>query len=323
VTSLAQMHQLDAVGTTFRIHRLEASIELSNLIQGTLGWVAGSAWSDYLTWLYPSMRARSTTFVGFAANVGVAVLYGAIAILWLVSLGKDPNTPPWNEALAREDVEQYFLTGAMSFFVGWAWILVLRAIYVPFGETVGVGVAWAYAKLSSDDSLLAAPLLARLFGGADAPESGSGSPPSAGLLAGLLEVDAAALSEVSMDLTVALIIPTFTAAFFLSKHRLKAAYVRAVGLRSKTRWVLGARHAGSKKLSAALARNEMMMVVKRAAQQGGVALSRTVQVRAAESDTTALLSDQDKQDIEAPGLPSAAPDLPPPSAPGGDGRLQA
>ena len=114
VTSLAQMHQLDAVGTTFRIHRLEASIELSNLIQGTLGWVAGSAWSDYLTWLYPSMSARSTTFVGFAANVGVAVLYGAIAILWLVSLGKDPNTPPWNEALAREDVEQYFLTCAAA-----------------------------------------------------------------------------------------------------------------------------------------------------------------------------------------------------------------
>lgn len=120
VGSLAVIHKLKVTGTSWQITWLQASVELSNLVQGTLGWIAGCAWSDLFTYLTPSMNAPSTTALDFASNVGVAVAFTLVAVAWLACSGEDPSTVEWNEALDRSDVEQYFVTGAMSFFVGWA-----------------------------------------------------------------------------------------------------------------------------------------------------------------------------------------------------------
>ena len=106
VTSLARIHKMSSVGTSVRIKRLQASIEFSNLIQGTLGWVAGCAWTDISTIIFPSMNVRSPSLISFASNVGVALFYTTLAMVWIIFTGEDPSTTPWNEVLNREDVSE-------------------------------------------------------------------------------------------------------------------------------------------------------------------------------------------------------------------------
>ena len=244
--ALSTLH-IESVATTFKVTKVRASVEFSNLVQGTLGWVAGCAWSDFASALFPSMNAPPS-FPVLIANTCVALSVSGLAILWLIVSGDDPTTVPWDEVLDREGVEQYFVTGAASFFVGWAWVLVIRDLFVPFGHAVGTVVDW--------------------------------------MLIGVLQlsIPQSAIFFTSEFLSVCIFVPLLTYGFFVTKHLTRRGYRRAVGLRSKRRWLMTAKGSaslsGNDGLLAFLERSKMQMVVKRAAAQTGLA-------------TTALLSEQD------------------------------
>lgn len=48
-------------GKSFAVHQVKAMIELSNLMQGVMGWVAGCAWVAVVIDLAPSFGASSET----------------------------------------------------------------------------------------------------------------------------------------------------------------------------------------------------------------------------------------------------------------------
>jgi len=237
-----------SVRATLEITRTRAAIEASNLAQGTLGWVAGCAWTDVATNLFPTLTAPPDFFV-LLANTACAPGLSAIAVIWLAVSGDDPTKVPWNEVMHRDDVEQYFLTGAMSFFVGWAWVLVIRDVFVPFGAAItAVGA-----------------LVARLFN---------------------LPFDAATVRWASELACVLVFAPLLTAAFFVSKSRIREAYRRAVGLRANRKWKFAASASVSNpKLRGLAARSTMTAVVQRAASQSSLDLSSL--------HATRLLADQE------------------------------
>ena len=76
-----------AAGTSWsdgvRLHKLEAWIGFSNLVQGTLGWVAGCAWTDVTLDVFPVLSARPSLRV-ICANIAAAFLLTAVSFAWLV-----------------------------------------------------------------------------------------------------------------------------------------------------------------------------------------------------------------------------------------------
>ena len=227
----------DPLRATVAVTKVRAMVEFSNLVQGTLGWVAGCAWTDVATNLFPTLSAPPSVVV-LLANVLVALALSAAAVLWLVVTGEDPNTVPWDSLLKREDVEQYFITGAASFFVGWAWVLVVRDVFLPIGDAFGA--------------------LAQLFG----------------TLVGLYRLDDAEdmhrARRAGEMLSAATFAPLLTCGFFVLKHRTREAYRQAVGLRVSRRWVhVAGRSHSSEAMSRFLSLAQMQAVVVKAVQQSG------------------------------------------------------
>ncbi len=60
--------------------------------------------------------------------------------------GDDPNRTPWNEIVRREDVEQYFMLGTLSYMIGWGWILFSRDLYVPYERLIVAGLSAAIER---------------------------------------------------------------------------------------------------------------------------------------------------------------------------------
>ena len=133
------------------LHRIRMMIEFSNLVQGTLGWVAGCAWTDVAVDLFPSLSLPPTSHSILLANVGVALGLTALSTCWLVFGAASSVSLSEEDMTNREAVEAYFLTGAMSFFVGWAWVLVIRDSFHPFGQAVGALVDDAFGSLELED----------------------------------------------------------------------------------------------------------------------------------------------------------------------------
>jgi len=123
--------------------------QFSDLLQNTLGFVAGCAWTDVVTWFFPSIGADPTlavTLTNFA--VGVLLMLGGVA--WLVLTGNKSGLDA-EEAADRSAVERYFVTNSMCFFVGWTWNIVMRDVFMPFG--VGVEQALLYLEATFGFSL--------------------------------------------------------------------------------------------------------------------------------------------------------------------------
>ena len=149
--------------------QLRVLTELSKLTQTTLGWVAGCAWTLVSTDLFPptywdpDYDAQGPRVLVY--NFLYATTLTALAMLYLLYTGTDPEAVWGADKTRRQDVERSFLTGAMSFFVGWQWIVVVRDVTVVAYRGVGVD-AVAAASAGWDMGVATALLVALLFSAA-------------------------------------------------------------------------------------------------------------------------------------------------------------
>mmetsp|Transcript_27581 Transcript_27581/g.83974 ORF Transcript_27581/g.83974 Transcript_27581/m.83974 type:complete len:585 (+) Transcript_27581:2-1756(+) len=133
-----------------RVHFIAASLRMLAVLEATLGWVTGCAWTDYTIAVYPTIGAFPSDWWILLDNVKIAILLSVLAIAWITFTGNSSV----GASGERETRERLFIGGAFSFFSGWAWISVVRCIWVlpyallpesgtaPFG--VDGPVDWQY-----------------------------------------------------------------------------------------------------------------------------------------------------------------------------------
>jgi hypothetical protein len=115
------------VSVNGRTAGLRTALQALVLIEGSLGWVVGSAWTDVVvTWTslvqYPTV---GVTLKDLGVTVGLTVG----GVVWLLLTGVGEHIEEAKKA-DRWHVEMYFLTRAMAFFVGWSWIALCRDVSV-------------------------------------------------------------------------------------------------------------------------------------------------------------------------------------------------
>ena len=96
-----------------------ALAEFLRLVESSSGWLVGCVWTDALF-----------AFIGqqsVLVHSGFALALLLLSALWLILSGEDDTL---ERAEAREEgkVRRYFVTNALAFIVGWAWVLVLFAL---------------------------------------------------------------------------------------------------------------------------------------------------------------------------------------------------
>lgn len=119
-----------------RVHFAAVSLRFLVVLEGTLGWVAGCAWTDYTVALYPSIGEFPVTPPNtplwnnpLVDNVKVALVLSALALVYITFTGNSAAKG------ARESRERIFIGGAFSFLSGWAWIAVVRCIWaLPYAQ---------------------------------------------------------------------------------------------------------------------------------------------------------------------------------------------
>eukprot|EP00967_Tisochrysis_lutea_P066962 scaffold87428_cov30-Tisochrysis_lutea.AAC.3 len=95
------------------------------LVEGALGWLVGSAWTDVIV-SWTSLVQYPTIGVTFK-DLGLAIALTVSGVVWLLFTGLGEQIEEEKKA-DRGHVELYFLTRAMAFFVGWSWISLCRDI---------------------------------------------------------------------------------------------------------------------------------------------------------------------------------------------------
>ena len=115
------------------------------LLEATFGWVTGCAWTDALVAYTPLGDNIEQPGVA-VADFLVALLFTALGVLWFMRTGPETATPHAlvtaaskatvgsnSDDAVRARAEAEFATSALQFFVGWSWVVVLRA-----------GTAWVF-----------------------------------------------------------------------------------------------------------------------------------------------------------------------------------
>ena len=128
VASVAQRKRLQASPELLRVcggrSLAPALCQVLVILEGTLGWVAGCAWTDYTVAKWPSINAFPTLWV-LAEDVMYALALSALAVVWLTLTNQGLSMHAQTEE-SRDVRERYFFTCALSFFCGWSWIAVVR-----------------------------------------------------------------------------------------------------------------------------------------------------------------------------------------------------
>jgi len=127
------------------IHVKAMVCSLCVLFEGTCGWVTGCAWTNFISVTMPSLDMYPTSPGGlFKVPYGVvlenaswSLMLTALAALWLTYVAEDPFAYDDNQKSDRAAVERFFITNAMSYFVGWAWIRELQDLYTILGSMIG------------------------------------------------------------------------------------------------------------------------------------------------------------------------------------------
>lgn len=114
-----------------RVNQRTTLIELVALVEGTCGWAIGSAWRGYVDSHFHTSEFPAGVAV-VCRNAWTALQLTAFGAAWLVVTGP-PSLSEVAAASSRAEVERFFLTNAMSFFVGTSWNAVARDIAAIMG----------------------------------------------------------------------------------------------------------------------------------------------------------------------------------------------
>ena len=129
------------------------------LLEDTLGWVTGCAWTDALVAYTPLGENTIERPWAAAKDLLVAIVFTALGVLWFVSTGQaaaPPKRVQQNSDHARARAEAIFATSAFTFFVGWSWVVVLRAgtaLVFDAVELVFVALARLVASLNDSETV--------------------------------------------------------------------------------------------------------------------------------------------------------------------------
>uniref|UniRef100_A0A7S0P5Z9 Uncharacterized protein n=1 Tax=Calcidiscus leptoporus TaxID=127549 RepID=A0A7S0P5Z9_9EUKA len=106
-----------------------------SLMEATLGWVSGCAWTNAVVASPYFAFQAFPTVPGCIKNGGSALLLTCCGVGWLVASGSGSATRMDDRQRGkREEVERYFATNAMGFFVGWSWLVFLRSLSTQFAR---------------------------------------------------------------------------------------------------------------------------------------------------------------------------------------------
>jgi len=110
---------------------------LCALLEGTFGWITGCAWTTAVStvWFTLDMYPSLSVMVG---NVLASLFFTACAVLWMLYVADDPFKYEDEQKIHRSAVERFFITNAMSFFVGWCWIVCMHDLITLAGAIFDV-----------------------------------------------------------------------------------------------------------------------------------------------------------------------------------------
>jgi len=109
----------------------EAGRQALLLIEKVLSWLTGCAWTN----VFFASAAKPSLYLALK-DLALAVGLMFVAISWLVILGGRMELAA---GLDRSEAESYFLCNSASFFVGWAWVVVLRDFAAISGQLALIG----------------------------------------------------------------------------------------------------------------------------------------------------------------------------------------
>ena len=109
-----------------RLNTRAVLLHVLGLMEQTFGYVTGCAWTNCVVAI-TSLDALPTLAVTLADCLA-AVALTLFAALWLLAVAAPAEQRVDRDADEREHVEIFYLTNAMCYFVGWAWVSCLRAL---------------------------------------------------------------------------------------------------------------------------------------------------------------------------------------------------
>ena len=103
-----------------------AAVRFSDVLQNTLGYVAGFLVTDVVTSVFTSLNEGPSLDV-LIWNILLAAGWTLLASAYLGRVGEQAMTAD------RDAVERYFLVNSGAFFVGWMWFVVAQDVITVFG----------------------------------------------------------------------------------------------------------------------------------------------------------------------------------------------
>ena len=117
-----------------RLTRRQATARILVLLEATMGWVSGCAWTDAIIFWSP-LAAYPTGSVCLK-DLGIALATTLFSISWLVVNSGSSAAVDDSSEVRREHVERYFITNALSYVTGWAWVGLLRDLSTLTAERI-------------------------------------------------------------------------------------------------------------------------------------------------------------------------------------------
>ena len=143
-------------------------IQFLALVEGATAWVTGSAWTDAIVaWTSLGVYPHSAHVVIRA--LGATTVLTLFAVAWLSVWGQRHAGGISDHAKgSREEVELFFATNALTFVVGWAWIVLFRDLSTlsaaAIASLIGASAVWARAILAALFAFLFGPMVGLLIG---------------------------------------------------------------------------------------------------------------------------------------------------------------
>ena len=126
-------------------------VQILVLIESTLAWVAGVAWTEAVEVMTTQADYPTASVVVWDSLLALG--FAVSASLWFIVTGQK-TTIDESRKTSREAVERYYLMYALSFIVGWSIIIVLRDIETLFADAVSHGGRYGERELWGEGLLV-------------------------------------------------------------------------------------------------------------------------------------------------------------------------